>query len=381
MSNHYTRRQVLKFAGGAMAGMAALTQAASPRAASAASENDFSFVLFGDVHYDKLVHHDMPWLAKDHPGDVHQVQNYSRITHDVVPGLFEEVKSVIAAAPRPMPFTAHIGDLVEGLCGTPELARTQCTEALGLVQGTHLGNPMLLTKGNHDITGPGAHEAFDTILMPAMTAPETRDPHSASFTRRQGDTLLLFFDAYSPSSLEWAEQTLKRRTEHNLIFLIHPPVVPYNARSNWHIFASAKDAALRQRLLTLLGANRAVVLTGHLHKYSTVVRKTDAGPFVQFALCSVIPSAAMQPKDVRSGLDQYTPDLVTLEPHFSPDTLDERRALLTAEKPFIRHYDYADVAGYALLSVQGPQVQAALYNGLGKRRWKTIDLTGLRDES
>ncbi len=371
-----SRRNFIAAAAGVALGMAG----AQARGAAVPAA-DFEFVLFGDVHYDKLAHHDMTWLARDHPGDVHQVQNYSRITREVVPSLYEEAKSVIAAAPRPMPFSAHIGDLVEGLCGTPELARLQCTEALGLVQGTHLGNPMLLTKGNHDITGPGAQEAFDTILMPAMTPPETRDPHSASFTRRQGDTLLLFFDAYKPSSLEWAEQTLKHRTERNLIFLTHPPVVPYNARSNWHIFAKPQDKAQRQRLLTLLGANRAVVLTGHLHKYSTVVRKTDAGPFVQLALCSVIPTAAMQPRDIRMGLDQYSPELVALEPRFSPNTLAERRALLLAEKPFIRHYDYADVAGYAILSVQGPKVQATLYNGLGKRFWKTIDLTGLLAEA
>lgn len=375
LKSTYSRRQMLKLAGGAMAGMAGLTAARS-RAADARGD-DFSFVLLGDVHYDKLTHHDMPWLAKDHPGDVHQVQDYSRISREIVPGLFTEVKGVIAAAPRPMPFTAHIGDLVEGLCGTPELARMQCTEALELVRGTHLGHPMLLTKGNHDITGPGAHEAFDSILMPAMTPAETRDPHSASFTRRQGDTLLLFFDAYSPSSLDWAEQTLKSRTERHLIFLIHPPVVPYNARSNWHIFAHPGQQAQRQRLLTLLGANRAIVLTGHLHKYSTVVRKTDAGPFVQLALCSVIPSAAMEPRDVLSGLDHYTPDLVKLEPHFSPDTLEERRALLMAEKPFIRHYDYTDVAGYGIISVTQGGVQAAMYNGLGRRHWKTVDLTGL----
>lgn len=378
MTRKYSRRQLLAAAGGAALAMSGMTKAqgAMPKAAG---DDGFDFVLVGDVHYDKLAHHDMTWLAKDHPNDVHQVQDYSRITREVVPGLFDEVRAVIAESKRPMPFTAHIGDLVEGLCGTPELARRQCSEALGLVTGAHLGNPLLLTKGNHDITGPGAHEAFDTILMPAMTAPETRDPHSASFTRRQGDALLLFFDAYSPSSLGWAEQRLQQRTERHLIFLIHTPVVPYNARSNWQIFAHPTQAAERKRLLTLLGKNRAIVLTGHLHKYSTVVRATDAGPFVQLALCSVIPTAAMQPKDVLSGLASYRPDLVTLEPHFSPDTLEERRALLSAEKPFIRSYDYADVAGYAVLSVQGKSVSARLYNGLGRRHWKTIDLTGLRD--
>lgn len=374
----YSRREILAAAGGAALGLAGLAGArgAAPKADAGP---DFDFVLIGDVHYDKLTHHDMDWLAKGHPGDVHQVQDYTRISRDVTPGLFDEVRSVIAAPARPMPFTAHIGDLVEGLCGTPELARLQCREALALVQGAHLGNPMLLVKGNHDITGPGAHEAFDSILLPAMTTPETRDPRSASFTRQQGDTLFLFFDCYSPSSLDWAEKTLEKRTARHLIVLIHQPVVPYNARSNWQIFAKPSQQAQRDRLLALLGRNRAVVLTGHLHKYSTVVRNTDAGPFVQLALCSVIPSVSMEPKDVLTGLDSYAADLVTLEPHFSPASLDERRALLTAEKPFIRYYDYADVAGYAVVSVQGSSIKARMYNGLGKRFWKEIDLTGLRD--
>lgn len=119
------------------------------------------------------------------------------------------------------------------------------------------------------------------------------------------------------------------------------------------------------------------MLTGHLHKHSTLVRITDAGPFVQIALCSVIPNAGMQPKDVLTGLCRYTPDLVTLQPHFSPASLDERRALLTAEKPFARYYDYADVAGYAVVSVRDSGITARLYNGLGKRFWKEIDLTQL----
>jgi len=374
----YSRREILAAAGSAALGLTALkyVHAAAPKPAADAG---FEFALFGDVHYDKTAHHDMTWLAKEHPGDVHQVADYTRISRDITPGLFDEVRAVIATSKVPMPFTAHIGDLVEGLCGTPELAQRQCHDALDLVNGSRLGNPMLLVKGNHDITGPGAHEAFDSILLPAMTSPETRDPKSASFTRQQGNTLFLFFDSYSPSSLDWAEKALESRTSKHLIVMIHQPVVPYNARSNWQIFAKPSQDSKRQRLLTLLGRNRAVVLTGHLHKYSALTRKTDAGPFVQLALCSVIQHSDMQPKDIRAGLDQYNADLVTMEPHFSPSTLQERKELLTAEKPFIRSYDYADIAGYAVLSVQDSGIKARMYNGIGNRFWKEVDLTEMLD--
>ncbi|MCW3060640.1 MAG: Calcineurin-like phosphoesterase, partial [Capsulimonas sp.] len=43
----------------------------------------------------------------------------------------------------------------------------------------------------------------------------------------------------------------------------------------------------------------------------------------------------------------------------------------------IRHFDYADATGYSVVSVRGGKVSASLYNGLGRRLWKTVDLTGL----
>jgi hypothetical protein len=81
------------------------------------------------------------------------------------------------------------------------------------------------------------------------------------------------------------------------------------------------------------------------------------------------------------GSDRFGPDLVALEPDFSPATVDVRRALLASEKPAVRYFDYADTAGYAMVSVKGQAVTAAIYNGLGQKLWKTVDLTRLRDEA
>src|SRR5439155_19660420 len=51
--------------------------------------------VLGDIHFDRLEHHDMAWLEKDHPGDVRQVQNYSRVTREMLPRLMAVVKRLI----------------------------------------------------------------------------------------------------------------------------------------------------------------------------------------------------------------------------------------------------------------------------------------------
>ncbi len=336
----------------------------------------FRFVLLGDLHFDRLEHHDMGWLAREKPNDVRQVQNYSRITREVLPGLFRELREQITAG-KDVAFAAHIGDLVEGLCGTPPLARRHCQDAVRFVREADLGLPFLFAKGNHDITGPGAVEAFDEVLLPFLGEQARAQLASASFTARQGDALFAYFDAYSPDSLSWLEQVLAKRAERHLFVLIHPPVVPYGARALWHLYARPQEQKERKRLLNLLGKHRAIVLSGHLHKNGVVVRDTEQGPFVQLAVNSVIPSVDSRPRDEVRGVKNYGPDLVRLEPKYQPETEPERREALRAEAPFVRHYEYADAPGYAVVRVEGAVVRADLYAGLGRRLWKTIPLSDL----
>jgi calcineurin-like phosphoesterase family protein len=332
--------------------------------------------LLGDLHFDRLEHHDHQWLEKTHPADVRQVQNYSRITRDVMPSLLATVKGQIERAGVSVPIVLQLGDLIEGLCGTPELATRQAREALDLVRQVNFGRPLLFIKGNHDITGPGAAEAYDRLLVPFMADPSLDEIRRAAFTQQRGGVLLVFYDAYDPKSLDWFARLVAERHPERLIFLIHPPVVPYNARSTWHIYSKPSQAAHRERLLELLGRHRAIVLCGHLHKYCYLRRRTEQGSFVQLAISSVATDAEGKPRDELSGLTEYGPDLVRLEPNHSPETVETRRTLLAAEKPFIEHFDYADTWGHALLRVTGAHVRADIYRGLSTASWKTLELTG-----
>lgn len=384
-TNHeLSRRRLLAGAAGtavaAALGGDALAAAEEP-IPTADARKDFSFLLLGDLHYDQLEHHDMAWLKAEKPNDVRQVENYSRITREVLPALFAELKAR-RAGEKDLTFACHIGDLVEGLAGTPALARKHCEDAVAFVEGAGLGVPFLFCKGNHDVTGPGSVEAFDSVLLPFLAKQAKQPLRSSPFAERRGDCLFAYFDSYqtAASSLEWLERTLTaaKGTAKQVFVVIHPPVVPYDARSNWHLFAREQDADKRTRLLNLLGEHRAIVLCGHLHKYGTVVRETpNGGRFVQVAVVSVIPDPRIKAKDEAQGAGNYGPDLVKLEPNFAQETVGLRRGLLAAEAPHIRHWEYADAPGYGVVRVTGGRVTLDLYLGLGGRKWRTVPLSDL----
>jgi hypothetical protein len=225
----------------------------------------------------------------------------------------------------------------------------------------------------------GATEAFDRVLLPFLAEQAGQEPglRSASFTVERGGALFVFADAYDTRILDWLERTLARRSARHLFVVIHPPVVPFGARSLWRLYASPKQEPLRPRLLNALGEHRAIVLCGHLHRFGLLVRETNRGPFLQLALSSVIPRGDVTATQTREGVSAYGPDLVELEPRFSPDTVPARREALQAEAPAIRYFTYADAPGYAVIDVRGGQVKATVALGLGHRIWKTFDLSAL----
>ncbi|MFM8336728.1 MAG: metallophosphoesterase family protein [Opitutaceae bacterium] len=372
----------------ASAGAAAL--ALTPRSVSGARSAGpaFSFVLLGDLHYDKPEHHDFAWLDRTHPGDLSQIRNYSRVTREITPRHFETVRATVSRLNQDpgtrVAFVLQAGDLVEGLCGNAELAGRQNAEAVAFIRESRLGAPFLFTKGNHDITGDGAREAFAGVFHPFLTdqvralataAPEVRN---ARYTVEVGRSQFAFFDAYdSNASLEWLEAVAARRTADHLFVVVHPPVVPYGARSTWHLFSAEREKARRAKLLEILGRQHAIVLGGHIHRYNTLSREAGGGRFAQFALSSVINAPAVTPKTQLQGVDDYTGDQIRVEPAHSPATEKERRAVYDTERPFVKAFEYADLPGYAVVTVDGANVTARMYSGLSRDLWRTVNLASL----
>ena len=380
MAAPLTRREFVRFATISAMGLAAPGRGlhCGAFAADAAGKPLYAFPLLGDIHYDKWSHHDLDWVKKEKPGDVKQMEGYVATTEKYTPKLLEEVATAVKdlkARNIAVPFVVQVGDLVEGLCGSFDLQSLQFRDATAAVEQAAFGAPTLLVKGNHDITGPGAPEAFDKVLLPWLSKQAGVELKSASYVRRQSDDLFVFFDAYKPD-LDWLAKTLeaKENQAKRVFFVIHPPVVPYNARADWHIFPRENKRPQRERLLSLLGKYGAMVLSGHLHKYSLLTRKTADHAITQLAVCSVLRSEKETPKGVLEGVGKYGPDLVDLEPKHAPDTVQQRRELLKAETPFIDRFEYADTAGYSIVKVYADRVDVDLYAGVGQGTWRAREI-------
>lgn len=354
----------------------------------AANQPAFSFVLLGDIHYDRPEHHDLAWVKKELPNILGSIPGFCKKTEEILPPLFATVREKVAELNQDpatrVAFVLQVGDVVQGACGSEELATKQNSDALQFVRDARLGAPFIFVKGNHDVSGAGSNEAFASVFHPFLTeqtkalAARAEPVTSGRYVVDHANSQFVFFDAYDPArSLEWFEAVATRRSAENFFVVVHPPVVPYGARSTWTIFSSEKDRPKREKMMEILGQQHGLVLSGHLHRYCALGRQTARGRFAQFALSSVIYNLAVEPALERRGLQDYNGDLVNVEPKFSPDTEKLRRALFEAERPAITSFDFADLPGYAVVTVNGPRVQIDMFSGVGRKLYRRVDFTGL----
>jgi len=343
------------------------------------SESNYSFVYLGDLHLDQAAHHDVEWLTASKPHILQESAKYVRSTELYTPLLLKQVRTLADASDGRIQMVIQGGDLVEGLCGRYELQMDQFAYAKEVIK-RYLGPiPFISVKGNHDITGPGADEAYRDFMLPWMAEECGQPVESASFHIMKGPDLFVFFDAYGPADLDWLQKTLTENPHRYLFVVMHQPVVPYTARSTWHLFAKSEEQSKQDTLLRILGDSHAIVLTAHLHRFTALERKTPNGSFVQFSMGSVIGRLPVVVKYSLEGVDRNGGDLVDLEPDFEPETVDFRRRILDDERDWITRFDFADFPGSAVLHVSDAGVSADVYVGASAEPWKSVQLVHRKD--
>jgi hypothetical protein len=312
----------------------------------------------------------MNWVQYNHPGDLRHIKNYCEITRRNTPVLLASVSDSLKSETGSIFAIIQAGDFVEGLCSSYELQVLQFNEAIDFVTPFSASVPFLIAKGNHDITGPGADRAYSDIMLPWLGKQLKTEVSGASYyVKHQGD-LFIFFDSYHPD-LNWLEEVLSQHPARYVFFIVHQPVVPYNARAQWHIFSQDNERSQRDRLLSLLGKYRAVVLSGHLHHYAILRRETAEGCFVQLAMNSVV-AVSEQPVELIEGVKMYTPALVDLEPEFDQETAEKRRALLEEEKPFLSYFELAKTSGYSVVTVSKDAIDIDVHVRSSQSTWRRL---------
>lgn len=338
-----------------------------------------SLIVLGDLHYDLLQDHDMEWLGLK-PDDLRQVtEEYTKYTKENWNDFMAILKKRVASNDSHVKAIVQLGDLSEGLAGTEEKARQMASNAMRAIDAVQMPVPWIMVKGNHDITGPGAAKAFQEFYIP-MIRKQTGNPEikRANYSYHFQNVQITCIDPWDKESdiTTFLEQELSGSVATYKFVLLHEPVIPVTERC-WHILRN--DPLKREKLLEVIARNKAVVLCGHLHRYSVVRRNTPSGPIVQAMVTSVVKGRSYQnPKKV---ITAYGPSLAENVPDWQPETLEARKAMLAEEAKYVTYYKQTDLPGYAVINIdeKNKNIQLEYYAAFAEKPYDRIDLTKLME--
>ena len=278
-----------------------------------------SFLVLGDLHYDLLADHDMNWLGSK-PDDLRQVTKeytvYSERNWSDFMKILQQKVLTVKPATRAV---IQLGDLSEGLAGSNEKAEQMASNVIKAVERANMVVPWILVKGNHDITGPGAVEAFQKFYVP-MIRKQTNNPEikTASYSYTTGDVQITCLDPWDKNTdmVTFLDKELSASRAKIKFVAMHEPVIPVTERC-WHVLR--QNAEQRCKLLEVIARHKAIVLSAHLHRYSVVSRNTPFGPIVQVMVNSVVKDRDyIKPERV---ITEYGPSLAENVPDWQQETL------------------------------------------------------------
>jgi hypothetical protein len=319
----------------------------------------------------------MEWLSTK-PDDLRQVtKEYTIYTEKYWNDFMSRIREKALAEKPNMKAIIQLGDLSEGLAGNEEKAKQMASHAMKAVDDTKMPVPWIIAKGNHDITGPGAVDAFNSIYLP-MFRKQTGIPgiSGASYSWSYSGVQITVLDPWDRNinMVEFLEKELSGSKAKIKFIAIHEPVIPVTERC-WHTLR--RDTVQRQKLLEVIARNKAIVLCAHLHRYSVVSRSTPFGPVVQVMAISVIKDREYQVPSYM--ITKYGPSLAEDKPEWQPETLEARKAILTEEAKYVTFYKQTDLPGYGVLKINEKKgtVDLEYYAAFGKKPFDKLSLTGL----
>ncbi len=336
-----------------------------------------SFLILGDLHYDLLGDHDMDWLNTK-PDDLRQVtKEYTVYTEKNWSDFMGILRKKVQTERSSMKAVIQLGDLSEGLAGSETKAKQMAENAMNAIEAVDMPVPWILAKGNHDVTGPGAVEAFQKFYVPMIRKQTANtETENASYSYLSGDVQITCLDPWDKTTdmVAFLEKELSGSKAKFKFVAIHEPVIPVTERC-WHTLR--RDPEQREKLLQVIASNKAIVLSAHLHRYSVVSRNTSFGPIVQVMAISVVKDRNYQKPSAL--ITEYGPSLATNLPLWQPETLEARKAMLTEEAKYVSFYKQCDLPGYAIIRTDGKKgtIQLEYYAAFGKKSYDTIDLSKL----
>lgn len=325
-------------------------------------------LLLGDVHYDS------PDVRVE-PNPRHK--EYERNIKQWESAIPELLQKASIRSQDKIEFAVQLGDFIQGDCGS------QKKHALALSQSIqkmteHLKVPLYLVKGNHDIRGKGGEVVYREVAIPYMN--ETLGvtnviPGSAHYAVMYNGDLFIYYDSIKPS-VKFLEGALKRHAAvRRVFFFTHLPVLPCSSgkQPDWIIYGQRPNRPdERRRVLSLLAKHHAIVLCGHVHRYSLVRYRSEEGTITQLSVFSMA---------MHSNADDLTELHYPGDAYFTlPNAVSRAKEKAVQEVmndfkgKYLEYTVFRPSPDFAVLKIEDDNVSADLYLNNPTEAVKTLKL-------
>lgn len=354
----------------------------SPEKKSPEKEKTMSFVLLSDLHHCDTQFYDLDAMLEQKPGDHTQItKTYAPVTAENWDDLFNSISDHMSPEVKGI---VQLGDLSEGLANVPGYAYAMAKNVVEAVTDLELGIPWIFTKGNHDITGVGdqkaeAVAAYTKYYTEFARSQGCEDVNEGNCTFRCGDVLFVVLDLYNKKvdQVEFVRHHLEGSDAKYKFVCMHEPAIPTTERC-WHYMKSKSDQE-REAFLEILARNKAIVLCGHLHRYSVLRRNTQYGPVIQIMVNSATSLKRSSKPSYSFSTADYGASLANWKPNYKPETLEQRKAVLAKEAEKVDFYKMNNLAGYGILSIDTKKDKITLkyYAAFEEDPFDVVDITEL----
>lgn len=348
-------------------------------------DSSMSFVLLSDLHHCDTKFYDLDAMLQEKPGDHTQItKTYAPVTEGNWDDFFDSIRDHMESCTPAVKGIVQLGDLSEGLANVAGYADAMAKNVVNEIKDLKFDVPWIFTKGNHDITGVGEHKAeavaaYTKYYTPFVSEQGCEYVEDGNCIFRNGEVLFVVLDVYNKKTdqIEFVKKHLEESDAKYKFVCMHEPAIPTTERC-WH-YLRTKPEAEREAFLEILGKNKAIVLCGHLHRYSVLRRNTGSGPVIQIMVNSATSLKRQSKPSYSFGTSDYGAALADWKPTYKPETIDQRREALTKEAEYVDFYKMNNLAGYAILSIDTKKEKVILkyYAAFEEEPYDVVDITEL----
>ena len=330
---------------------------------------EYNLIVLGDTHFDTepaSVYHSnynepTEWLNRVQRAEF---ARNGEMWRERCPRLIKRAACLVDADTRQV---LHMGDLVQGDCGSGEVHRRMLDDVMNSFKASFGGQlPLVLTVGNHDIRGTDAEKVCHEYVPARMSEELGRQITKTTFGYSIGPDAFIVIDFNTPDDSEVEKLLSEYSGARHTFIMVHGPVFPYDGAScRWfyHGKNTPEHTEARLHFRREFARRNSIVLCGHVHRTELADWRGDGGRITQMTFNSVWSRPELDQYSIISeGAENYGTLRKDMKRDDGKPILDET-PLFDEYRSGLKRYSVSRAAGSYKLNVSRRHVSVDFYAG------------------